>query len=93
MGFDGSGEAQLDTLSGPVAFELTVAEEGLRGKLERLAALQYRLDDVGAQEAQSEDAREVGRTDAGLVAQFDNRLVPAAHEHVTELAGLAEESK
>ena len=89
----GSGKFQLDALLAPVSFELTVVEQKLCSELSRLAAMQYRFSDVGSQEAQPEHTREVRRTDTGLEAQFDDRLAPAGHEHVTELPGLADESE
>ena len=56
---DGLGEAELDALPGPVALEVTAAEQCLCSELSRLAAMQYRFSDGGSQEAQPEHTREV----------------------------------
>ncbi len=55
----------------------------------RLPSVEDRADDLRREEAQLQDAREVGRVDASILRQSGDGGTIAAHDHLAESVGLA----
>ena len=79
-----SVETKFTALVGPAHGELAGAHQSDRAELRGLASLDNRLGDLGRQEAQPEDAGEVGSAEACLGREVLDRLAVAAHHQIVQ---------
>src|SRR5262245_23234363 len=88
----GSADAEQLALCIPCDREADLIGEALGGQLDRMTVAQDRLHDLGREEAEAQDAREVGAADAGIRGQLPHRLSAVSHDHVMVAIGAGEES-
>jgi hypothetical protein len=72
--------------------ELNLVHKARRGQLNRMPVAEDGLDDLRREEADSQDAGEVGPANTGLGSEFRHRLPAISHDHRVVPVSLGENS-
>src|SRR5947209_2749836 len=86
-----STEAQLKSLFRPSRKKLLSEHQFVRTQLGRLASMKDLLGDPGRQEAETEEAAEIGLVDPGRSREFGHGFALAGHDHLMEPVRLTEQ--